>query len=109
MQSSEFSGCIDIDKIGEWNLRLKCTYGLQDNTILNVSISEETNSFYIVFTDVSYTPPYRLENLTKTSFNIAQAGCRQDDFDRLEPYSTRSFAWSYPLQKKELKISLCLL
>jgi hypothetical protein len=71
MAGHEFSGSIEIDKIGEWNIRLKCTNGLYDNTILNVSISEESNSFYIVFTDVSYAPPYRLENLTKSKFNIA--------------------------------------
>ena len=76
MAGHEFSGNIDIDKIGEWNLRLKSTYGFQDNLILNVSISEETNSFYIIFTDVSHAPPYRLENLTKTRFNITQVGCR---------------------------------
>jgi hypothetical protein len=97
MADYEFSGSIDIDKIGEWNLRLKSSYGLAENIIINVSISEEANSLYIVFTDISHAPPYRVENLTKSRFNIAQAGCRLDDFDRLEPYSTRSFAWSCPL------------
>ena len=58
-----------IDGIGEINLRLKNTQG-KDNIILNVSISEETNSFYIVFSDVSYAPPYRIENLTKTRFKV---------------------------------------
>ena len=41
-----------------------------ENMILNVSISEETNSFYIVFSDLSYSPPYRIENLTKSKFKI---------------------------------------
>lgn len=58
-----------IDGIGEINLRLKNNQG-KDNIILNVSISEETNSFYIVFSDVSYAPPYRIENLTKTRFKV---------------------------------------
>jgi hypothetical protein len=97
MSDHEFSGAVEIDKIGEWNLKLKSTFGLVDNIILNVSISEEANSLYIVFTDVSHSPPYRIENLTKSKFNVSQAGCRQDDFDRLEAYSTRSFAWSCPL------------
>jgi len=65
----EFSGNMRIDGIGEINLRLKNTQG-KDNIILNVSISEETNSFYIVFSDVSYAPPYRIENLTKTRFKV---------------------------------------
>ena len=50
MADFEFSGSIEIDKIGEWNLRLKSSYGLAENIILNVSISEEANSLYIVFT-----------------------------------------------------------
>jgi hypothetical protein len=74
-----------------------------------VSISEESNSFYIVFTDVSYAPPYRLENLTKTRFKVAQVKSRHDDFDHLNPFQPLSFAWSYPLQPKLLRISLCQL
>lgn len=58
-----------LDNIGEVNLRLKSSIK-NDNFILNVSISEETNSFYIVFSDVSYVPPYRLENLTKSRFKV---------------------------------------
>lgn len=58
-----------LDNIGEVNLRLKNTH-MSDNMILNVSISEETNSFYIVFSDVSFAPPYRLENLTKSRFKV---------------------------------------
>ena len=65
----EFSGNMRLDNIGEVNLRLKSSIK-NDNFILNVSISEETNSFYIVFSDVSYAPPYRLENLTKSRFKI---------------------------------------
>ena len=65
----EFSGNMRLDNIGEVNLRLKRSIK-NDNFILNVSISEETNSFYIVFSDVSYAPPYRLENLTKSRFKI---------------------------------------
>lgn len=65
----EFSGNMRLDNIGELNLRLKNTHR-DENMILNVSISEETNSFYIVFSDVSFAPPYRLENLTKSKFKI---------------------------------------
>lgn len=75
--------------------------------ILNISISEETNSFYIVFSDVSFAPPYRLENLTKTRFKVQQTQGRTDDFDSLNAFETISFAWSYPLQKKLLKLSVC--
>ena len=85
LDEHEYSGNLRIDGIGEYNLRLKNTQE-RDSTILNVSISEEANSFYIVFTDVSYAPPYRLENLTKTRFKVAQVHSRQDDFDRLNPF-----------------------
>ena len=52
-------------------MRLKSSSLTQrENMILNMTISEETNSFYIVFSDLSFAPPYRLENLTKTRFKI---------------------------------------
>ena len=108
MDEHEFSGNLRIDGIGEYNLRLKNTQE-RDSTILNVSISEEQNSFYIVFTDVSFAPPYRLENQTKTRFKVAQVNSRMDDFDRLNPFQQLSFAWSYPMQPKLLRISLCQL
>ena len=85
LNDHEYSGNLRIDGIGEFNLRLK-SITEQDSTILNVSISEEQNSFYIVFTDVSYAPPYRLENLTKTRFLVAQVKSRPDDFDHLKPF-----------------------
>lgn len=65
----EFSGNMRLDNIGEVNLRLKNSHHAE-NIILNVSISEETNSFYIVFSDVSFAPPYRIENLTKSRFKV---------------------------------------
>jgi len=85
LKDHEFSGNLRIDNIGEFNVRLKNVHE-QDSTILNVSISEENNSFYVVFTDVSFAPPYRLENLTKTRFKVAQVKSRPDDFDLLKPF-----------------------
>jgi len=108
LDDHEYSGSLRIDGIGDINLRLKNTQE-RDSTILNVSISEETNSLYIVFTDVSYAPPYRIENQTKTRFKVQQVQSRSDDFDHLNPYQTISFAWTYPLAPKKLKISLCQL
>ena len=108
LEEHEYSGNLRIDGIGEFNLRLKSIQE-QDSTILNVSISEESNSLIIVFTDISYAPPYRLENLTKIRFKVAQVNSRQDDFDHLNPYQPLSFAWSYPLQPKKLQVSLCQL
>ena len=69
LDDHEYSGSLRIDGIGEVNLRLKSTQE-RDNTILNISISEEDNSFFLVLSDVSYAPPYRLENLTKTRFKV---------------------------------------
>ena len=71
LDDHEFCGNLRINGIGEFNLRLKNSFE-RDSTVLNVSVSEETNSFYIVFTDVSTSPPYRLENLTKTRFKVSQ-------------------------------------
>jgi len=68
---TDFSGSMRLDNIGEVDLRLKNTFK-SENMILNVSISEETNSFYIVFSDVSIAPPYRIENLTKSRFKVQQ-------------------------------------
>lgn len=71
MEDFEYSGNFKIDSIGDINLRLKSSFD-KECMILNASISEEsTNTLYIVFSDVSYSPPYRVENLTKNSFKIA--------------------------------------
>ena len=102
----EFSGNIKLDNIGEVNLRLKNSRQ-GENMILNVSISEETNSFYIVFSDVTFQPPFRIENLTKSRFKVQQTHGRIDDFDLLNAFQMISFAWSYPLQKRMLRLSLC--
>jgi len=84
-QDHEYSGNIRIDGIGEINLRLRGTYD-NECIILCVSITEERNSLFIIFNDVSYAPPYRIENLTKTVFKISQVGSRTNDFDILKPY-----------------------
>ena len=47
MASHELSGSVEIDKLFEWNIQLKYTNGLRDNTILNLSISEESNSLVL--------------------------------------------------------------
>jgi hypothetical protein len=73
---------------------------------LCVSITEERNSLFIIFNDVSYAPPYRIENLTKTAFKISQVQSRTNDFDILKPYQIMPYAWGYPLNEKLLKISI---
>ena len=50
-------------------MRLRGSYD-NESIILSVSITEERNTLFIIFNDVSYAPPYRIENLTKTSFKI---------------------------------------
>jgi len=65
----EYSGNIRIDGIGEINLRLRGSFD-NESIILSVSITEERNTLFIIINDVSYAPPYRIENLTKTSFKI---------------------------------------
>jgi len=69
-----------------------------------VSISEERNSLFIIFNDVSYAPPYRIENLTRTTFKVFQVGSRTNDFDILKPFQIIPYAWSYPLNEKLLEI-----
>jgi len=51
-----------------------------------VSINEDNSAFMMVVSDVSYMPPYRIENLTKTAFKLSQKDSRSDDFDILKPY-----------------------
>jgi hypothetical protein len=102
-QEHEFSGNIKIDGIGEMTLRLRGTYD-NESIILSVAITEERNTLFIIFNDVSYMPPYRIENLTKTSFKIQQSGSRANDFDIIKPYQIIPYAWSYPLNDKLLTI-----
>jgi hypothetical protein len=108
LNDHEYSGNFRIDGIGELYIRLKNSRE-GDSSILNVSISEEQNSFFIVISDVSDAPPYRIENQTKTRFRVEQINSRADDFDRLHPYQSIPFAWSYPMEEKRVSISLCTL
>lgn len=104
-EDHEYSGNIRIDGIGEMTLRLRGTFD-NESAILNVSITEQGRTFTVHFTDVSYAPPYRIENLTKTTFKISQRNSRTNDFDILRPYMIIPYAWSYPLHEKLLNISV---
>ena len=101
LEGYEYSGSFKIENIGETILRLRSRFD-EEPLILNISINEENNSFYIVVSDMSYAPPYRVENLTKTTFKISQKDSRSDDFDILKPFHITSYAWSYPLKEKLL-------
>ena len=61
LNDHEYSGNFRIDGIGELYIRLKNSHE-GENSIINVSISEEQNSFVIVFSDCSLAPPYKIEN-----------------------------------------------
>ena len=106
LEGFEYSGNFNINTIGEVNLRLRSALD-NECMIMNISINEESNTFYIVLSDMSYAPPYRVENLTKTTFKICQKGCRSDDFAILKSYEICSFAWSYPLLEKMLSVWIC--
>ena len=69
LEDYEYSGEFQIDSIGEFSLRLKSSFD-NECMILNVSINEENNTFFILISDMSYAPPYRIENMTKTTFKI---------------------------------------
>jgi len=68
-EDHEYSGNIRIDGIGEIVLRLRALND-NDHIILNVAITEERNTLFVIFNDVSYAPPYRIENMTKSQFYI---------------------------------------
>eukprot|EP00347_Sterkiella_histriomuscorum_P015009 403358661 len=106
LEDYEYSGKFKIDVIGEFNIRLKSTFD-NECMIINLLINEENNQFFIVVSDISFAPPYRIENLTKTTFKVAQQDSRSDDFDIIKPFNIISFAWSYPLGNKLLAISIC--
>ena len=69
-EDHEYSGNIKIDGIGDMVIRLRGTFE-NESIILNISITEERRTFFIIFSDVSYAPPSRIENLTKTAFKIS--------------------------------------
>ncbi len=70
LENYEYSGTFKINSIGEINLRLRSSID-HECLILNVEINEENNAFYIIVSDISYAPPYRIENMTKTTFKIS--------------------------------------
>lgn len=106
LEEFEYSGSFRIDSIGEFTMRLRASYD-SECLILNVTINEENNAFFVHISDVSYAPPYRIENMTKTTFKVCQVESRSDDFDLVKPFNIISFAWSYPLGNKLLAISIC--
>jgi|LauGreDrversion4_2_1035121.scaffolds.fasta_scaffold04010_2 hypothetical protein len=87
-------------------MRLRSTLD-NECMILNAQINEENNTFFMVISDMSYAPPYRIENMTKTTFKISQKDSRSDDFELLKPFQIVSFAWSYPMNEKLLSVSIC--
>ena len=85
-----------IDQISETYLRLRLSID-HENLILNVSISEDNNLFYIIVSDVSYAPPYMIENMTTKTFKISQKDSLSYDFELLNRFHITTFALSYPL------------
>ena len=106
LENYEYSGTFKINTIGEIILRLRSSID-HECMILNIEINEESNTFYIMINDISFAPPYRIENMTKTTFKISQKDSRSDDFDMLKPFSITSFAWSYPMNEKLLVLAIC--
>jgi hypothetical protein len=98
------SGLFAIDKISEFYIRIK---NENDHSImiLNVTVQEIASSFLIEFTDGSYMPPYRIENMTKHSLVVTQSKSKNEDFDRIDPYQIIGWAFSHPLNDKVLKIA----
>ena len=70
LEDYEYSGDIKIDDIGEINIRLRSSID-RESIILNIEISEENGTLFIIFSDISYAPPYRIENMTKISFKLS--------------------------------------
>ena len=85
LEGYEYCGNFQIDSIGELVIRLRSSSD-NETLILNVSINEENNCFQIIVSDISFAPPYRIENLTKTTFKISQKDARSDDFDILKAF-----------------------
>lgn len=107
LEGYEFSGNLKLDTIGELLIRLKSTT-MAENVILSVQINEDNNCYQISICDSSFSPPYCIENLTKTTFKLAQKDSRADDFDILRPHESLNFAWSYPMKIKLLSIQVCM-
>jgi tricorn protease-like protein len=86
LEGYEYSGCFRLDSLGEFTIRLRSAHDTTDSLILNVAVNEENNTYRVVLSDTSHSPPYRLENLTKTTFKISQKDSRSNDFDILKPF-----------------------
>lgn len=106
MGDYEYSGPFEIDSIGEVTLRLNSTFE-PEPLIVQVSITEQKGSLFVIVSDISHSPPYRIENLTKSCFLVRQKGSRTEDFDMLRPHQLKAFAWSYPQKEKILEVVVC--
>jgi hypothetical protein len=75
------SGGFKIDTIGETFIKLK---NLADNSlmIIKVVILEIESTYVIEFSDGSYIPPYRIENMTRNNIVVSQPKSRAEEANK---------------------------
>ena len=98
-------GPFKIDNVGEISLKLK---NVTDNEIiiLKVKVSEIGSTLLVEFQDEDFKPPYRIENMTKHDFIVAQNNSRGEDNDIIHSYQIMDYALSYPLNEKVIKLAI---
>jgi hypothetical protein len=60
-----------------------------------------------MISDVSYAPPYKIENMNSKTFKISQKDSLSYDFELLNPFHITSFACKYPFNVQFLSVSIC--
>lgn len=73
---------------------------------MKVLVKEVGSTYQIEFSEKYFTPPYRIENMTKYDLLISQLSSRAEEKDLINSYQIMNYAFSHPLNEKTLKIDL---
>ena len=72
--------------------------------IVSIIVSETGSSFLIELNDENFIPPYKIWNMTKNDLAVSQVLSKIEDYDTIHSYQKCSYALTYPMSDKKLKI-----
>lgn len=100
----QWSGQFYIEGPEDFVVRIRNTY-THEEVLTHITITLEESTLHILFHDISYNPPYRIENLSMETISIVQVDAKIPE-KVLKPFEVCGYAWDLPLSKKVLKVAL---
>ena len=103
-KTSKWSYGIPISDIGDFHCDVR-NMETGAITLIQVSVVALQEHIYIILTDSSQYPPYRVENIT--SYPLIFRRYHIEGETRLEPGEWSSFSWNNPLQRdRQIEVTL---